>query len=400
MTVNPLINRDFALLSIGQFVSAIGDGIHRVALIWWIYNVTGSPSTTGLLSLASMVPSILLSPYMGVLADRWDRRKIVYWMDFARGAIIAAVAILSFTGHLSTWHLVASSVLVSSCSSLFNPAVSAMIPGLVGMDKLQRAQGALQTMMGMVGIIGPALGGALVATIGYSAVFLMNAISFALSAVSEMFIRYKQAAHDSKRGHFAEMAEAMRFALGMPTIMGILLVFAMMNFSVSHLGSLTLPYLIKARLGAGSGELGFSMTAISIGGIAGSFLMGILKNPKRRSSLITAGAVVMGGFLVSWVLLPQLIWLYIINAAVGFAASLININAGVIFVQVTPDRMMGKLSAFMNSVTQFMAPIGLSLFSLAAKSDEGLIFYYPVVSGVLILSITLGMLAIKGYREL
>lgn len=400
MAVNPLINRDFALLSIGQFVSAIGDGIHRVALIWWIYNVTGSPSTTGLLSLASMIPSILLSPYMGVLADRWDRRKIVYMMDYARGAVIAAVAILSFAGKLETWHLVASSVLVSACSSLFSPAVSAMIPGLVGMDKLQNAQGALQTMMGLVGIIGPALGGALVAAIGYSAVFLINAISFALSALSEMFIRYKQAAHDSKRGHFAEMAEAMRFALGMPTIMGILLVFAMMNFSVSHFGSLTLPYLIKARLGAGSGELGLSMTAISVGGIAGSLLMGVIKNPRRRSRLITAGAVVMGGFLASWVLLPHLIWLYVINAAVGFAASLININAGVIFVQVTPDRMMGKLSAFMNSVTQFMAPIGLSLFSLAAKSDERLIFYYPVVSGILILSITLGMLAIKGYREL
>ncbi len=400
MAVNPLINRDFALLSIGQFVSAIGDGIHRVALIWWIYNVTGSPSTTGLLSLASMIPSILLSPYMGVLADRWDRRKIVYMMDYARGAVIAAVAVLSFTGSLRTWHLVASSVLVSACSSLFNPAVSAMIPGLVGMDKLQKAQGMLQMMMGMVGIIGPALGGALVAAIGYSAVFLMNAISFVLSAVSEMFIKYKQAVHASKRGHFAEMAEAMRFALGMPTIMGILLVFAMMNFSVSHLGSLTLPYLIKARLAAGSAELGFSMTAISVGGIAGSLLMGVLKNPKRRSNLITAGAVVMGGFLASWVILPQLMWLYVINAAVGFAASLININAGVIFVQVTPDRMMGKLSAFMNSLTQFMAPIGLSLFSLAAKSNEGLIFYYPVVSGILILSITLGMLAIKGYREL
>lgn len=400
MAVNPLINRDFALLSVGQFVSAIGDGVHRVALIWWIYNVTGSPSTTGLLSLASMIPSILLSPYMGVLADRWDRRKIVYMMDYARGAVIAAIAILSFTGKLSTWHLVASSVLVSACSSLFNPAVSAMIPGLVGMDNLQKAQGMLQTLMGLVGIIGPALGGALVATIGYSAVFLINAISFILSAVSEMFIRYRQATHTSKRGHFAEMAEAMRFALGMPTIMGILLVFAMMNFSVSHLGSLTLPYLIKARLGAGSAELGFSMTAISVGGIAGSLLMGVLKNPKRRSSLITSGAVVMGGFLASWVLLPQLMWLYVINAAVGFAASLININAGVIFVQVTPDHMMGKLSAFMNSVTQFMAPIGLSLFSIAAKSNEGLIFYYPVVSGVLILSITLGMLAIKGYREL
>ncbi|HQJ23717.1 MAG TPA: MFS transporter, partial [Bacillota bacterium] len=121
---NPLINKDFALLAIGQFVSSIGDNVHRVALVWWVYNVTGSPSITGMLSLASMIPAIVLSPYMGVLADKWDRRRIVYGMDYLRGAIIASVALLSFAGKLEVWHMVLSSVLISACSSLFNPAVS------------------------------------------------------------------------------------------------------------------------------------------------------------------------------------------------------------------------------------------------------------------------------------
>ena len=400
MISNPLLNRDFALLAVGQFVSAIGDAIHRVALIWWIYNITGSPSATGLLTLASMIPSILLSPFMGVFADRWDRRRIVYWMDYIRGGIIAAVAILSFYGRLEIWHLVLSSVLVSACSSLFNPAVNAMIPGLVGEDKLQKAQGLTQTLTGLVGIIGPALGGVLVASIGYSTVFLLNAVSFILSAISEMFIRYKQVRREKGKGHLADMAGAIRFALGMPTIIGILLVFAMMNFSLAHLGPVTIPYLIKERLGSGSAQLGLTMTAISVGGIVGSLFMGLMKNPRRRSTFITIGAVIMGTFLLSWPLLPSLYWLYFICAMIGLAASLVNINAGVLFMQITPDEMRGRLSAFMSTISQFMAPIGLSLFSIVAASDKSRIFYFPVASGVLVLIFALALLAVKGYRDL
>jgi len=397
---NPFINRDFALLAVGQFVSSIGDNIHRVALVWWVYNVTGSPSLTGLLSLASMIPSIVLSPYMGVLADRWDRRRVVYGMDYARGAIIAAVAALSFAGRLEIWHIVASSVLVSACSSLFNPAVTAMMPGLVGMDNMQRAQGSFQTLMGLVGIIGPALGGALVAWAGYSAAFLINAISFALSAVSEMFIRYRTVPHRSDKGNFAQMADAMKYIFGMPTILGVLLIFAMMNFSLAHLGSVTIPYLVKDVLGRGSRELGLTMTSISVGGISGSMLMSAVKNPKRRSTAISIGGAVMGGFLLSWPMIPRIYWLYTMLAAMGFSASIININAGVVFVKVSPDDMLGKLSAFMNTASSFMAPIGLSLFSIVAGADRGLVFYFPVVSGVLILASTLGLFAIKGYRDL
>ena len=71
-----------------------------------------------------------------------------------------------------------------------------------------------------------------------------------------------------------------------------------------------------------------------------------------------------------------------------------------IFVKVSPDNMLGKLSAFMNTVSGFMAPIGLSLFSIIAGADRGLVFYFPVVSGVLILASTLGLFAIRGYRDL
>ncbi len=400
MISNPLLNRDFALLAVGQFVSAVGDAIHRVALIWWIYNITGSPSAAGLLSLASMIPSILLSPFMGVFADRWDRLKIVYWMDYLRGAIIAAVAILSFYGRLEVWHLVLSSVLVSACSSLFYPAVNAMIPGLVGEDKLQKAEGMTQTLMGLVGIIGPALGGVLVASIGYSTVFFLNAISFVLSAISEMFIRYKQVRREAGKGHLADMAGAIKFTLGMPTIMGILLVFAMMNFSLAHFGPVTMPYLIKERLGAGAAQLGLTMTAISVGGIAGSLFMSLIKNPSKRSTFVTAGAVIMGVFLASWPLLPNLYWLYFICAMIGLAAALVNINAGVLFMQITPDDMRGRMSAFMSTVSQFMAPVGLSLFSMVAASDKRYIFYFPVASGVLVLIFALSLLAVKGYRDL
>ena len=85
---------------------------------------------------------------------------------------------------------------------------------------------------------------------------------------------------------------------------------------------------------------------------------------------------------------------------IGLAAALVNINAGVLFMQITPDDMRGRMSAFMSTVSQFMAPVGLSLFSMVAASDKRYIFYFPVASGVLVLIFALSLLAVKGYRDL
>lgn len=400
MAANPFINRDFTLLAVGQFTSMIGDSIHQVALIWWLYNVTGSPGTTGLLTMAAMIPALILGPYMGVLADKMDRRRIVFGMDFCRAAVIGAVAVLAFTDRLEIWHMVLSSMLIGVISSFFNPAASAMVPKLVGLDNLQRAHSVSQALSGMVGIFGPVLGGLLVTSLGYATAFLINAISLLFSGISETFIRYEHKPPEAAEGNIGALMKAVRFTFSMPTIFGLLLVFGIMNFALAPLGSITVPYIIKDRLGYGATELGLVMTFLSVGSIIGSLLMGAMKNPKRRSRMMVLAGISVGLALTSWLLKPTLWWFYTIAAISGFMMVIININAGVLLMSVSPDDMRGKITAFTNFVVSFMSPLSLAIFSMVARLDAGLVYYFPAVTGVIIALASIGLNWIKGFRQL
>lgn len=400
MASNPFINRDFTLLAVGQFTSMIGDSIHQVALIWWLYNVTGSPSTTGLLTMAAMIPALILGPYMGVLADKMDRRRIVFMMDFCRAAVIGTVALLAFYDRLEIWHMVLSSILISIISSLFNPAATAMIPKLVGLDNLQRAHSVTQALSGMVGIFGPVLGGLLVSSFGYATAFLVNAVALLFSGLSEMFIRYEHAKPEADEGNIGALMKAVRFTFSMPTILGILLIFGIMNFALAPLGNITVPYIIKDRLGYGATELGLVMTFLSVGSILGSLLMGAIKNPKRRSRMMVLAGMTIGLALTSWLIQPTLWWFYSIAAISGFMMVIININAGVLLMSVTPDDMRGKMTAFTHFVTSFMSPLSLAIFSMVARNDAGLVFYFPAVTGIIIALASLGLNLVKGFRQL
>lgn len=398
--INPFINKDFALLSIGQFTSMIGDSIHQVAIIWWLYNITGSPGTTGLLTMAAMIPSLILGPYMGVLADKLNRRRIVYGMDFCRAAVIGTITVLAFTGRLQIWHMVLSNILIGIIASLFTPAATAMVPSLVGIDKLQKAQSVIQAMQGMVGIFGPALGGLLVSTFGYATAFLINAIMLFCSGVSEVFITYHHISPGREESNLNALMKAVRFTFGMPTILGVLLIFGIMNFALAPIGSVTVPYIIKTQLGYGATELGLVMTFLSIGSITGSILMGTLKNPKRLSRLMVLAGIGVGIALTSWLLKPTLTWFYTICVISGVMMVIININAGVLLMSVTPDDMRGKMTAFTHFVVSFMSPISLAIFSMIAKADPNLVFYFPAVTGVIIALASMSMMLVKGFRHM
>ena len=122
------INRDFGLLFWGRLVSQIGDGIHYFALTWLVLEMTGSGTALGTLLFASSIPGVILAPFTGVLADLWDRKKIVVSMDIVRGLILLILAAIFKAGSLTLPILYGATVLSSLCGVLFGPAISAAIP--------------------------------------------------------------------------------------------------------------------------------------------------------------------------------------------------------------------------------------------------------------------------------
>lgn len=188
--LRPLRHRDFALLTAGNTISRLGNGFFAVALAWAVYDIRDSPSALSLVSLVWLLPTVLLLLPAGVVADRVNRRHVMIPADLVRAVALAAMGALSVAGRLELWGIAALIGFVGAADAFFGPAATALIPTLLPDDDLPSANaldGMLRPMTNL--IVGPALGGLVVGSVGPGAAFLFDGATFVLSAAAIALIR-------------------------------------------------------------------------------------------------------------------------------------------------------------------------------------------------------------------
>src|SRR5690554_4188468 len=307
------INRNFGLLFLGRLVSQIGDGVNYFALTWLILDLTGSGAALSTLLLVSSIPAVVLSPFTGVLADMWDRKRIVVLTDIVRGLILVSLGAIHAAGMLTLPILYAGTALSSICSVLFGPAISAAIPGMVKREELTAANARNNFSRSATGIIGPALGALLLGFVGYSGVFVINGICFLLSAVSEMFIQFpKQEVHVSQTGRDQIRAYGTNFKEGFAfiwqhTSLRSLIGFAIaLNFIAAPLFNIVMPYFSKEVLDMSTEHYGLIKSTMPAGLLIGTLIVGILTQKFSKEKLLVNGIIGQGlaGIFIGVIALP------------------------------------------------------------------------------------------------
>ena len=184
-----LLNRNFVLLFSGKLVSLLGDQVYLIALSWYVLSATHSPVAAGILLMSGALPFVLIGPFTGVLADRFDRRAILVTMDAARGILLAAVAAALWLHVIPIWLLFICSFLLGTLGAVFNPASSAILPNIVTADQLAPASAVDQFLWSGCTLVGMMAGGILFNLFGIVAVFLINAGSYFVSGSLELCMR-------------------------------------------------------------------------------------------------------------------------------------------------------------------------------------------------------------------
>ncbi|HET8586503.1 MAG TPA: MFS transporter, partial [Candidatus Limnocylindria bacterium] len=183
--LEPLARRDFALLSAAATVSLLGDGFFFIALAWQVYELSNVPTAMSVVGVAWTLPLVLFLLLGGVLTDRYDRRRLLIGADLLRAVAIGLVGVLSISGALELWHVIALISFVGIGDAFFNPASTAIVPDLVPERQLPQAnalQGLIRPLM--MRLIGPAIGGFVVATLGPGPAFVVDGASFLVSAAA------------------------------------------------------------------------------------------------------------------------------------------------------------------------------------------------------------------------
>lgn len=395
-----LTNFNFLLLFIGGVVSRLGNGVHYTGLVWYILEAKGSGFAVGSVLMVASLPGVILGPFSGVLADRFDRKQIIIWMDVFRGLIALAMGFMILSGTMNFAFLIVGTVLLSICGTLFNPAVSASIPNIVKDEHLTQANSLEHLSMNLTGVIGPGLGGILIAIWGVAGVFLINGVSFLLSALSEVFIKFppqEQRSEGKKVEFYKDIKEGARFIHGNKPLFYTLFVCLFANFLYAGALTVAFPMIVRNTLGASAQEFGIFGTGWPIGAALGGLILTMLPEIKKAYKIFVGaiGAQTFFTTIIGIVTLPVVagslglttVKFTIIACLIisGVFNAFINIPLMVIFQRMVPNDMRGRIFGLIGTLSQGLVPVSIGLTGLIVDLIEPGYVFIAVGVGIIIL---------------
>lgn len=401
--LQPLRIRDFRFLWAGMTVSFTGDGFYLVAIAWASYELSNVPSAFSLVSFAWSLPMVLFLLFGGVLSDRFDRRKVMIAGDILRGIVIAAAGALAVTGTLVFWHLIVIAALYGVGQALFNPAFGAIVPDVVPKDLLVQANSLDQFVRNVAErLAGPALGGLTIAAFGggirgAGAAFLVDAATFAFSALMLSRMRPRAVRRASETSPLREIAEGIRFARSQPWLWGTLAGVAVSLLFVIGPFEVLVPYLVKNKLGGGSDDVGLVFAAGGVGAVSAALVMSQRGLPRRHIVFMFVSWAIAFGLMIPYAFLTA-IWQAAVIEAFAFALFTCGLVVwGTLMHRLVPTELLGRVTSLDWAVSTALLPVS---FALTGPIADGIGLEATFVwSGILGSVATLAFLLVPGIRD-
>jgi MFS transporter, DHA3 family, macrolide efflux protein len=361
--------RDFRRTYAAVAVSELGDAFQYIALMWFAL-VAAGPLGVIAVRLADSIPALLFGFHGGVVADRWDRRRVMISADLVRGLVLVPVAIAGLSGHLPLAVLVAAAFVLTAAASYFDPAYGGLLPELVDRRNVQQANGFVRATADSLSVGGWAVAGLLLAFMPISWFFALNALSFFASALLLVGVRTRvRVEPGADRPRIREGFAALR---PRPMLAGSVAVLAVAVTLSSGTWIVGVPQLVRETLDRGAGSFSLVAAAYALGSIcAGTTLA---RRPVRRKARAS---------MLAWLLYLPAYGLFAVAGSLGVALAagfLCGIGQGSSWVLINsaaqeeiPDRYLGRVTGLISLVHRGAHATGLlfvaPLFAVTAPQD-------------------------------
>ena len=396
-TFRALRHRNFRLWFFGQLTSLVGTWMQSIAQNWLVYQLTGSARDLGLVNFVGAIPLVPLTLYAGAIADRFEKRRVIFWCQAAMMALAFLLAFLCWTGAVRLWHVLLLAFLLGAAQALDTPARQAFVVELVGKEDLSNAIALNSGIFHGARVLGPAAAGVLIVASGVTGAFFLNGVSFVavllcLYLMDAALIRRTGGGRESGR----DLLGGVKYIRDhrVPRAIFVLI-------SLSAL--LAMPYYVlipifaREILGRGAEGYGVLMSAAGVGAVLGSLFSASRHVGERKGATITAGSLAFPFLLLAFAFCTTYAAAILLLVAVGFAFVLQNAPANSLLQHLVPDPLRGRVMALYVSLFLGLMRVGGMLLgglasmtsappALAALSVAGLLvglwvrFRYPELS--------------------
>ena len=362
-----LSSRNFGLLWLSQVISQIGDGLTKVALLWFVYQLTGSGLKMTVVGVLQTLPPFLLGPLIGVYLDRSAKKPVMIKIDLIRSLLIPLIPLLYCLGALTLTRLYLIVFLIAIISTAFGPALASVVPTLVQPAQLTAANALIQTTAHIGVLVGPAFSGLMITLIGTQDVLYLDAATFLFSALCLLLIRvHPEVATSStslpinRVSH--DLLAGIRF-IQHRTILPLLLTTALYILGTSSF-ILLLPVFAAVQWGAGPVWLGGLWSAWGVGMLLASagLVWGKPSGTYKRLQILV-GALTLSGLAIGGLsFLHSPLAALTLVPLVGVSSALFTPLLWSLLQELTPHQLLGRVFTIMNAVAMAASTVGMTVF--------------------------------------
>ena len=354
-----LSHRNYRLYFGGQGISLIGTWMQQIAMNWLVYRLSHSALLLGVVGFTSRIPTFLLAPFAGVLADRWNRHRILVITQALSMIQALLFAILVLTDKIAIWHVVILSLFLGFINALDIPTRQSFVVDMIERrEDLGNAIALNSSMVNGARLLGPSIAGVLIALLGEGLCFLLNGLSFIAVIWALLAMKITPQKKEARPSRFFQgLKEGVSYAFGFAPIRSLLLLLAL----VSLMGmpyTVLMPIFAEKILGGGPQTLGFLFGALGVGAIAGTFYLASRKTVLGLGTIIVIATNLFGVGLMAFSL-SRFFWLssiFMLLTGCGMIVQMASTNT--ILQTVVEEDKRGRVMSFYTMAFMGMVPFG------------------------------------------
>lgn len=353
-------NRDFKVLLTSQGISSLGDAVSFTALPLLVLALTGSGFAMGIVGAVQTLPDLVFGMVAGALADRSDRKRMMFLADLGRAVLTALIPISIALGGPTMAVILLVAAPLSVLRSLFLASYTASVPAVVGRTQIGRANSYFEAIYSVGFMVGPAIAGVLASTIGPGPTLAIDAVSFAFSAIGLLLVRRDlRAPVDRPRGPLlSEIREGIDYIARDPTLRSAILFWGAVSILTAPLVS-ALAVHITRDLGYPPSILGLVLTAYGVGTVVGALVSARTGTRGSVAPFLLGGTLVTAAALIVLAVTPEVPVMVVVSIASGIAQSMVLLTYLTLRTVYSPDALMGRIGSTARTISLGLQPIGL-----------------------------------------
>lgn len=401
--------RDFMLLWIGQSTSMLGDQFHAIAGAWLVLKLTGDPLALGTVMALAGIPRAIFTLLGGAITDRFSPRRVMLITDSIRLLISALLAAQIFTNTLELWMIYIYTLVGGTVGGFFGPASMSIVPRILPEKNLQAGNSLTQGSAQLIGFLGPALAGIVIATfsdekLGVGIIIAIDALTFVVSLVTLWLMRtggeiQASASQPDFRAVFVSVREGIGYMLKDPALRLMFIIIAIANLSFGGPVVVGIPYLADTRFPEGAAAFGIIISGYAGGNLLGILLSGGLPRPGKKAlqillvslfAVFSLGIGALGWISVTWLAAVDMLVMGLLN---GYISILLITG----LQRNTPKEMLGRLMSLILFANMALMPLSQALAGGILRWNAASLF---VGAGVLLAGLAFYLVTPRANQDL